>query len=105
VKEGLLNTHTNFNVLHSVHSVVCTVVTHTKLKTFKADSHIHAVLLRVSIVSFPFDLHSGAVFDSYIPWHGMCESALCVNQTWLHCVNQMGKPLAEWYGRGMAWYV
>jgi hypothetical protein len=26
--------------------------------------------------SFPFDLHSAAVFDSHIPWHGMCESAL-----------------------------
>jgi hypothetical protein len=31
----------------------------------------------------------------------------CVNQTWLHCVNQMGKtqpkPLAAQHGRGMAW--
>jgi hypothetical protein len=31
----------------------------------------------------------------------------CVNQTWLHCVNQMGKtqskPLAARHGRGMAW--
>src|SRR5215510_10481737 len=27
----------------------------------------HAVLLRVYIVTFPFDLHSAAVFDSHIP--------------------------------------
>jgi len=30
-----------------------------------------------------------------------------VNQTWPHCVNQMGKthskPLAAWHGRGTAW--
>jgi hypothetical protein len=56
--------------------------------------------------SFPFDLHSAAVFDSHIPWHGLCESALCVNQTRPHCVNQMGKtqstPLAERHGRGTA---
>jgi hypothetical protein len=56
--------------------------------------------------SFPFDLHSAAVFVSHIPWHGMCESALCVNQTRPHCVNQMGKtqskPLAERHGRGTA---
>jgi len=34
-------------------------------------------------------------------WHGN------VNQTQLHCVNQMekthSKPLAAWHGRGMAW--
>jgi hypothetical protein len=57
--------------------------------------------------SFPFDLHSAAVFDSHIPWHGMCESALRVNQTRPHCVNQMRKtqykPLAEGQGRGTAW--
>jgi hypothetical protein len=62
--------------------------------SIKADSHIpcrshadpcHAVLLRVYIVSFPFDLHSAAVFDSHIrPIHNTmswdCESntvALC----------------------------
>jgi hypothetical protein len=49
-------------------------------------------------VSFPFDLHSAAVFGSHIPWHGMCESALCVKQTRPHCVNQMGKPLADRHG-------
>jgi hypothetical protein len=31
----------------------------------------------------------------------------CVNQTWPHCVNQMGntksKPLPAWHGMGMAW--
>jgi hypothetical protein len=40
-------------------------------------------------------------------WHE-CGTA-CVNQTWPHCVNQMGKtqskPLLAWHGRGMAWYV
>jgi len=38
-------------------------------------------------------------------WHG--RGMASVNQTWLHCVNQMGqthsKPLAEWHGRGTAW--
>jgi hypothetical protein len=42
-----------------------------------------------------------------MPCHGMCESALCVNQTRPHSVNQMGKtqskPLAERHGRGAAW--
>jgi hypothetical protein len=56
-------------------------------------------------VSFPFDLHSAAMFDSQIPWHVVCESALCVNQTRPHCVNQMGKTqskhLAERQGNGM----
>jgi hypothetical protein len=59
--------------------------------------------------SFPFDLHSVAVFDSHIPWLGMCESALYVNKTRPHCVNEMGKTqskaLAERHGRGTAWYV
>jgi hypothetical protein len=68
-------------------------------QTLKADSHI-------TCCSFPFDLHSAAVFVSHIPWHVMCESALCVNQTWPHFVNQMGKPqskpLAERHGRGTA---
>jgi hypothetical protein len=35
--------------------------------------------------------------------HGMAS----VNQTWPHCVNQMGKthsrPLAAWHGWGTAW--
>jgi hypothetical protein len=39
--------------------------------------------------------------------HGMCESALRVNQTRPHCVNQVGetqfKPLAERHCRGTAW--
>jgi hypothetical protein len=41
------------------------------------------------------------------PWHG--RGMASVNQTWPHCVNQMGKthskPLAARHGRGMAWYV
>jgi len=38
-------------------------------------------------------------------WHG-CSMA-SVNQTWPHCVNQMGKthskPLMAWHGRATAW--
>jgi hypothetical protein len=38
-------------------------------------------------------------------WHG--HGMACVNQTWPHCVNQMGKtqskPLAARHGRGIAW--
>ena len=50
------------------------------LRLLKADSHVtcralaapmpfpcHAVPLSVYNVSFPFDLHSGAVSDSYLP--------------------------------------
>jgi len=37
--------------------------------------------------------------------HGMGMAS--VNQTWPHCVNQMGqthsKPLAAWHGKGTAW--
>jgi hypothetical protein len=58
-------------------------------------------------MSFPFDLHSATVFDSHIPWHGICESALYVNQTRPHCVYQMGKtqskPLPEQHSKGTAW--
>jgi hypothetical protein len=78
---------------------------------FKADSHIpcRSPAVPLPCRSFPFDLHSAAVFDSHIPWHVMCESVLCVNQTRPHCVNQMGKtqskPLAERHGRVTAWYV
>jgi hypothetical protein len=39
-----------------------------------------------------------------VAWHGRGMS--CVNQTWLQCVNKMGKtkskPLAAQYGRGTA---
>jgi hypothetical protein len=42
-----------------------------------------------------------------VAWHR--RSMACVNQTWPHCVNQMGKtqskPLAAWHGMGSAWYV
>jgi hypothetical protein len=38
-------------------------------------------------------------------WHGY--GMVSVNQTWLLCVNQMGKthskPLAAWHGKGTAW--
>jgi hypothetical protein len=45
--------------------------------------------------------------DIFVAWQG--NGMVCVNQTWLHCVNQRGKthskPLAERHGRGTAWYV
>jgi hypothetical protein len=38
-------------------------------------------------------------------WQG--PGMACVNQTWPHRINQMGKtqskPLVAWHGRGMAW--
>ena len=75
-------------------------------------------------MSFPFDLHSAVVYDSHLPcrahamlcrglekngmvreWHG--RGMASVNQTRLHCVNQMGKthskPLAARHGRGTEW--
>jgi hypothetical protein len=40
-----------------------------------------------------------------VAWHGRVMA--CVNQTMLHCVNQMGKtqskPLVEQHARGPAW--
>jgi hypothetical protein len=63
----------------------------------------HAVLLRAN----PFDLHSAAVFDSHVRPIHTHHAMVCVNQTWPHCVNHMGKiqskPLAERHGRGTAW--
>ena len=63
----------------------------------------HAVPPSVQNVSFPFDLHSTYVSDSHLPWHGMAG----VNQTRLHCVNQMGKThsksLEARHGRGTTW--
>jgi hypothetical protein len=42
----------------------------------------------------------------FVTWQG--NGMVGVNQTWPHCVNQMGKTqseaLAEWHGRGTAWY-
>jgi hypothetical protein len=42
-------------------------------------------------VSFPFDLHSAAMFDSRIRLIHTYHAMVCVNQTQPHCVNQMGK--------------
>jgi hypothetical protein len=40
-----------------------------------------------------------------VAWHG--HGMVCMNQTWPHCVNQMGKtqskPSAAQHGRGTAW--
>jgi hypothetical protein len=45
-------------------------------------------------------------FRKAYSWHG--KGMACVNQTRSHCANQMGKTqskaLAEWHGRGTAWY-
>jgi hypothetical protein len=42
-------------------------------------------------VSFPFDLHSAAVFDSHIRPIHTYHAMGCVNQIRPDCVNQMGK--------------
>jgi hypothetical protein len=75
---------TNINQQNTEHS------TSNLPSTLKADSHIpcRSPAVPLPYRSFPFDLHNAAVYDSHIPWHGMHKSALCVNQTWLHCVNQ-----------------
>jgi hypothetical protein len=52
----------------------------------------HAVPLRVYIVSFPFDLHIAAVFDSHMPCHD-------------HAVlKALLKAMAQ-RGMGIAWHV
>jgi hypothetical protein len=61
----------------------------------------HAVLLRVHIVSFPFDLHSAAVFDSHIPCLSPAMPRICILRQvrgmvaagWRHA-NSVG---TEWY--------
>jgi hypothetical protein len=83
----------------------------------------HAVPLRVQTLSFPFDLHSAAVFDSHMPclspamlrvcrsesdllsprhsaaWerHGMCELASVVLRRHVGDLPAFG----EWHGRDM----
>jgi hypothetical protein len=88
----------------------------------------HAVLLRVSIVSFPFDLHSATVFDSHTqcrshafplpcheyavlkatsrPRHGMCNLASAVQRRHVGDLPAFG-TVGEWQGRdrGTTWYV
>jgi hypothetical protein len=56
----------------------------------------HAMALRVQIVSFPFDLHSAAVFDSHIP---------CRARAMPRCsVSDYSKTTAQ-RGIGMAWHL
>jgi hypothetical protein len=84
---------------------------HLDTGLLKADSYIrcrshavpmlfpcHAFPLRVKIVSFPFDLHSAAVFDSGIPWGSPAMPRICRSESDL---------LRPWQGRGRgtAWYV
>jgi hypothetical protein len=41
----------------------------------------HAVTLRVYIVSFPFDLHSSAVFDSHMPCRARAMPRPCLSES------------------------
>jgi len=69
----------------------------------------HAMSLRVSIASFPFDLHCVAVFDSHIPCHAMPMPRSCRAPTMpfrkrlLKATTQHGRS-AAWARHGMcAW--
>jgi hypothetical protein len=48
-----------------------------------------------------------SIFQNGMAWERHRRIMARVNQTWPHCVNQMGKtqskPLAAQHGRGMAW--
>jgi hypothetical protein len=63
--------------------------------------HAHAAPMPHCAVVLRSRFHKGMV----VAWHG--RGMECVNQTRLHCVNQMGKtqskPLAAQHGRGRAW--
>jgi len=61
----------------------CSVLTSRAVKRVKANSHVacRAVLLRVYIVSFPFDLHSVAVFDSRLPCHAHAALRPCRSES------------------------
>jgi hypothetical protein len=74
----------------------------------------HAVSCRHPATTLPRPCHNPAMalrshFQKVIfkAWQG--NGMVCVNQTWPHCVNQMGKTqskaLVERHGRGTAWYV
>jgi hypothetical protein len=72
------------------------------------DSHNTIPFPRCShAVTLPRPCHEPAVKCIFVAWQG--NGMVCVNQTWPHCVNQMGKtqskPLAERHGRGTIWYV
>jgi hypothetical protein len=86
----------------------------------KRAGHPHAVSERpmlihtYHVVLIPFPCREPAVtlrgrFQNgiFMAWQG--NGMACVNQTWPHCVNQIGKtqskPLAEGHGRGTARYV
>jgi hypothetical protein len=78
----------------------------SRLWTANANSHIpcrsHAKLRRDFERALP-ECHGRGVVGKR-----RGNNMACVNQTWLHCVIQMGKtqskPLEEWHGRGTAWY-
>jgi hypothetical protein len=53
-------------------------------RRLNADSYIpcrsHAVLLRLYIVYFPFDLHGAAVFDSHMPCRSPAMPRICLSE-------------------------
>jgi len=64
----------------------------------------HAVSLRVQIVSFPFDLHSAAVFDSHIPCHAHAALLPCSDHAVLKETFQGHGTVGQGRSMGMAWH-
>jgi hypothetical protein len=77
-------------ILEYLKNVQMNVAMANVCNTIKADSHIacrahaatmplhcHAVPLRVQNVSFPFDLHSAAVYDFHLPCHAHAAPMPC----------------------------
>jgi hypothetical protein len=64
----------------------------------------HAVLLRLYIVSFPFDLHSAAVFDSHMPCRSPAMPRICLSESDLSRpwqVRSMVAAAGRWHVDGM----
>jgi hypothetical protein len=98
--------------LYDTHQSVKTKQEVKELKEWTADelphpcrSPCHAVLLRVYIVSFPFDLHNAAVFDSHMPCRAHAIPLSCRSTKGLDCVfpiwfTQCGRV---WFTHAMPW--
>jgi hypothetical protein len=73
----------------------------------KADSHMpcgsHAVPLSVEIVSFPFDLHSAAVFDSHMPCPFPAMPRICRSESDLSRQGRDGVAAGSQEGNGMVY--
>jgi hypothetical protein len=71
-----------------------------------ADAHIPFRSNAVTLLRPCHSLERSLLKGVFVAWKG--KGMVCVNQTWPHCVNQMGKTqsevLAERTGRGTAWY-